>query len=113
MKLDIKNPPRIFKVGVDQDIEIKDCGDILLEPNEQISFVNEGAARYDFACKEWGYYATPSINHRLRLEGYKTALVRNEQKRLYLMVVYTEKMHLFEEYCSLEKQEILQWLDEK
>lgn len=113
MKQELKNPPRTFKVGVDQAIEIKDCGDIHLEPNEQISFVNDAGARYDFACKEWGYYATPSINHRLKSEGFKTALIKNEQNRLYLMVVHMDKLALFEDYCKTEKQELLEWLDER
>jgi len=48
-------------------------------------------------AKDWGFYATPSINGRLQQFGFKTALVENPQGRIYVMVVEEEKIELFEE----------------
>ena len=112
MKFNPNQPPRVFHVGEGGNIAISDMGDIALAPDEQITFVTESGARYDFARKAWGYYATPSINGRLRNEGFKTALVQNEQGRIYVMAVEAARIALFEEYCRVEKQTVLSWLDE-
>lgn len=112
MKFKPNDPPRVFHVGEGGAIAISDMGDIVLAPNQQVTFVTEDGARYDFARKDWGYYATPSINGRLKKEGFKTALVRNQQGRIYLMAVEAVRMALFEEYCRVEKQTVLSWLDE-
>jgi hypothetical protein len=107
-----KTPPRVFTVGFDQTIQMADAGDIHLAPNEQVSFVTEAGGRLDVARKAWGFYATPSVNARLKREGFKTALVENAQGRLYVMVVDVTRRALFEEYCRAERQTVLQWLDE-
>jgi hypothetical protein len=112
MKITPKEPPRQFTVGAKADITISDMGDVALAPDEQLSFVTERGARYDFARKAWGYYATPSINGRLKHEGFKTALVENAQGRIYLMVVEISQRALFDEYCRVENQRVLSWLDE-
>ncbi len=112
MKLELKDPPRIFDVGVDGGIKIKDMGDVHLAPNEQLTFVTDAGANFDFVRKNWGFYATPSINGRLVQEGFKTALVENEGGRIYVMVIEEIMMLHFEEYCRIEGQKILRWLNE-
>jgi len=113
MQIHLKQTPRPFMVGKNHDIEITDLGDIHLQPNEQISFVTESGCRHDFVAKEWGFYATPSINGRLKNEGFKTALVQNLQGNIYVMVVEENKSQLFQKYCLNEDQKILTWLDEQ
>jgi hypothetical protein len=112
MQIHLKQTPRPFMVGKNHDIEITDLGDIHLQPNEQISFVTESGCRHDFVAKEWGFYATSSINGRLRNEGFKTALVQNLQGQIYLMVVEENNLDVFKVYCTEEEQKILLWLDE-
>jgi RNase P/RNase MRP subunit p29 len=112
MKLELKESPRSFVVGIDGGIEIKDMGSVYLAPNEQLTFVTDEGARFDFVRKSWGYYATPSINGRLVQEGFKTALVENEAGRIYVLVIEAGMMQHFEEYCRIEGQKILQWLNE-
>jgi hypothetical protein len=107
-----KNPPRVFTVGLAADIQMADAGDIHLAPNEQVSFVTEAGGRFDVARKAWGFYATPSVNARLKREGFKTALVENPQGRLYVMVVEATARAAFDDYCRLEGQTVLRWLDE-
>jgi len=113
MKIEEKNPPRVFTVGSQHDIDIHDCGEVRLEVNEQVTFVTPDGKNYDFARKEWGYYATPSINGRLKNEGFKTALVANEQGRIYIMAVENDKVDAFESYCDKEGQTVVKWLDEQ
>ena len=114
MKYFSKNPPRKFKVGKPENkIVISDFGDLVLEPNEQITLVSEHGKRHDFAAKDWGFYSTPSINGRLKDEGFKTALVENQKGQIYIMSVDKDKINLFEKYCLNEQQTVLEWLDER
>jgi 2-polyprenyl-3-methyl-5-hydroxy-6-metoxy-1,4-benzoquinol methylase len=112
MKVEYKKPPRKFKVGKEEAIEISDCGEIHLSENEMVTFVNPQGKRYDFTAKNWGFYATPSINIRLKDEGYKTALVRNSQGRFFIMVVDENKVAAFRKYLSKDNQTLVVWLDE-
>ena len=112
MRIDAKNPPRRFAVG-DGSIRIADCGDITLGPDEQVSFVTRAGKRHDFAAKDWGFYATPSVNGRLKREGFKTALVRNPLGQVYVMVVDGARLEAFRAYCRDQDQTVLEWLDER
>lgn len=113
MKFEPQDPPRTFRVGNRQSVEITDCGRVYLEPDEQVTFVSEAGREYDFVAKSWGFYATPSINGRLREQGFKTALVRNAAGRLYIMVVDKTHLNDFEAYCRTEQQKVEAWLDER
>lgn len=113
MKFEAKNPPRTYKCGINNQIQISDCGNIKLDSDEQVTFVTASGKEYDLAAKSWGFYATPSINSRLTNQGFKTALVKNSQSRHYVMLVEKDKVNLFEEYLAEEKIELLEWLDEK
>lgn len=104
--------PRKFIVGIDNSISISDYGTITLEPNEQITLLDRDGAEYDVAAKDWGYYATPSINHRLKNQNYKTALVKNSENRVYVMLVKNNKIDLFNDYCKKENQTIITWIDD-
>lgn len=113
MKLDLKNSPRTFRVGLEQQIEISDCGTVRLSANEQVTFVTDSGKEYDVAAKDWGFYATPSMNGRLKNQGFKTALVRNSKGQVYIMLVEPEKMDLFQQYLTDDKNEVVEWLDEQ
>jgi len=106
MKIENKN--RTFKVG---DEEIKEVVKIELNKNEMITFIKDNK-EYDFVAKEWGYYATPSINGRLKSFGYKTAIVKNSYGKLFINVVEEEKIDKFYKYLEKEKSEVVKWLDE-
>jgi len=110
MFLDIKDTPRKFKVG---NVEIKDFGKISLNENEMLSFKTSSNKEYDFTAKEWGFYASPSINSRVKNEGFKTALVMNEFNKIYIMVVEMEKIDKFKEYLKdNQDNRVICWLDE-
>ena len=113
MKLELKQNPREFGVGKDQKIILKDMGNIYLDLNEQITFMTLDKQEYDVCRKEWGYYATPSVNDRLKRFGFKTALVRNVKGQVYIMLVDQNKIDLFNQYLSEESNFVLKWLDEE
>ena len=94
MKFDRKDPPREFTVGEHGDIIIKDQGNLHLTADEQVTFVTESGAEYDFARKDWGYYASPSLNGRLEGFNLRTALTRNPATGRYFILV-VERGHDF------------------
>jgi len=106
MKLITTN--RVFEVNKQT---IKEIAKIELDTNEMITFIDKDK-EFDFVAKEWGYYATPSINSRLKNFGYKTALVKNSYGKLFINVVKIEQMERFLEYLKNENSEVLEWLDE-
>ena len=113
MKVKLKKIPREFKVGINGETTIKDFGKIEASENEMLSFVNQNGKEYDVAAKDWGFYATPSINGRLKNEGFKTGLVRNSFNKYYVVLVDEEKLDSFYSYLKLDDQVLVEWLDEK
>jgi SAM-dependent methyltransferase len=111
MKFTAMEPPRAFLVGHDQKIELKDCARIALQPDEQVTFVTESGTEYDVVRKTWGYYATPSLNRRLREFKLKTALVRSDE-RLYILLVEDGKENDFHAYLQDQEMEVVYWLDQ-
>ncbi len=108
MKSKIKKKPRIFFAN---DIKLKDFGKIKLDKNEMISFVTKSGKEYDFTAKEWGFYVTPSINGRLKKEGFKVAMVKNKTGKIFIMAVEKEKKTLFKKYCTSQQEKVLKWID--
>jgi hypothetical protein len=108
MQIDIIDPPRVFKV---KDKEKKDCARVYLESDEQVTFM-KGDKEFDFASTEWGFYATPSINGRVKDFGFKTAVVLNEQNRLYINIVEIEKVESFKKFIKNKGATIVCWLDQ-
>ena len=111
MQFKKQNPSRNFKVGLNQSITIKDCGSIRLENDEQVTFLTSKSAEYDVARKSWGFYATPSINGRLKDFGLRTALVKNKFDKYYIMIVEKGFEEDFFQYLKEESNEIVTWLD--
>ena len=107
------DPPRRFRVGRDGSIELKDCARIRLEADEQVTFITASGKEYDVAAKNWGFYATPSVNGRLSAQGFKTALVRYREGRYYIMLVERSRLADFYAYVSGEANIVVEWLDER
>ena len=113
MKFIETKPPRTFSVGINKSITISDCGRIHLNADEQVTFITPDRKEYDFAAKSWGFYATPSVNSRLIRNGFKTALVRNQVNHHYIMVIDQDHMNEFQSYLEAEKQDVVEWLDQR
>ena len=111
MKIYKKKIPRVFKVGIKNKIILKDVGNVYLRDNENLTFISGKNKKYEICKKNWGFYATSSVNKRLNKEGFKTALVKNWQNKFFVMIVDKNKKTSFKEYCNKEKYRIVQWLD--
>ena len=113
MKFNAQDPPRIFSVtGAGVQINISDCGSLELNPNEQVTFKTEAGSEYDVVRKSWGFYATPSINGRLKSFGLRGVLVMSKFNKIYLLLVESDKEKDFFEYIESDFQTFICWLDD-
>ena len=93
-----------FTVGTgDLKFQMADCAAIRLDNDEQVTFVTDDGAEYDVARKDWGFYATPSLNGRLSGFGLRGVLIRNRKTgRYFVLLVRTGHEAEFEQYCAQE-----------
>jgi hypothetical protein len=112
MKFDRTDPPRRFVVGNRIRFEMSDCGRLALDPDEQVTLVTPAGAEFDVARKEWGFYATPSLNGRLAKFGLRGVLIRNRLTgRYFVLLVESGREAAFDAYCTHESLDIVAWLD--
>jgi len=105
MKLIKKKTIRKFSVGK-RNLVLKDCGQIYLNDNEQVTFVKK-KSEFDIVKKNWGYYATPSINKRLKNFNFRTYITKNSNNYINVMIVHKEKIKYFKKYLKVESMIIL------
>jgi hypothetical protein len=75
VKIELLDTPRRFRVGHGPEpIVLSDCGSVHAQPDEQLTFRVPSGREYDVCRKDWGFYATPSTNGRLKRFGWRTAL---------------------------------------
>lgn len=112
MKIDLKYPIRTFQPKKDKALTFTDVGEIKMENDNQVSLVSGKHKSHDFAAKNWGFYVTPSINGRLKNEGFKTALVKSDSGKVFLNFVDSDKIDDFLDYCQENNKVLVEWLDE-
>ena len=113
MRVDRNEPPRTFRVGHDRSIELSHCADVELEPDEQVTFLTASGTEFDVVRKDWGYYATPSLNGRLSDHGLRAVLVRDPGSgRMYLLLVERGQEPAFEAYVERDGLRVVAWLDD-
>jgi hypothetical protein len=108
MRIELHDPPRHYTIGT---VEVADCAAIDLAAGEQVTFTTNGRAGYDVSRKEWGWYATSSLNGRLAAHGLRAVVARNEGGRAYLLLVDKGREAAFHAYLAAEKMSVLAWLD--
>jgi hypothetical protein len=112
VKFEPKNPPRRFAVGNAVKFDMKDCGTLRLAADEQVTLVTESGAEYDVARKDWGFYATPSLNGRLEQFGLRAVLIQNRGTgRYFVLLVEHGKEPAFDSYLRDENLRVVHWLD--
>jgi hypothetical protein len=109
MQTKFLDQPRVFNV---KGVQLYDYGKIQLKPQEMVSFQTPSGRECDFTATAWGFYLGPSLNSRLKQEGFKTVLVVNEYDQLYVNAVEVDKMSEFLAYTRVNNSRIICWLDE-
>ena len=100
---------RKFKVG-EKNIVLKEVAKISLKKNELVTFFNK-KVQYDIVKKDWGFYATPSINSRLIKFNLKTCLIKSKKtKNIFVLLVEKNKIDKFKKYLKDERCKIVKWL---
>lgn len=108
-----KTPSRKFLVGNNTTFFMEDCGSINLKPDQQVTFKTENGSEYDVARKNWGFYATPSLNGRLSEFNLDPVLVRNSKtNRYFILLVHIDRHIEFQHYLDEETLEVILWLNE-
>lgn len=106
----IKKKNRKFKVGI-SNITLNEVARINLKQNELVTFT-DGKSEYDVVKKNWGYYATPSINSRLIKFNLRTCIIKSLiTKNKFILLVQKNKMKEFNKYTKDEKLKIIKWLN--
>lgn len=112
MKFVPKDPPRRFQVGNVAKFDMKDCGELRLDPDEQVTLSTARGGEYDVARKDWGFYATPSLNGRLAEFGLRAVLIRNRSTgRYFVLLVEGGEEARFDDYLAREGLEVIAWMD--
>jgi hypothetical protein len=113
VRVDRNEPPRTFRVGRDGQIEIRHSANVELDSDEQVTFVTPSGTEFDVVRKDWGYYATPSLNGRLSEHGLRAVLVRNpDTGRLYVLLVERGHEASFQAYVDDDGLTVICWLDD-
>jgi hypothetical protein len=111
MKAFLRDTPRVFNVGIDNDILLKDCGSIKLENNEQISISTYDGLEYEVVRKSWGFYAAPSLNSRLNNLGLRAVIVKTTIEKFFIFFVESGQEDNFYSYIVDQKYSIVSWID--
>lgn len=109
MKITEIRPPRKFETS---SIGISHCANIELSPDEQVTFVTDSGREYDVMRKSWGYFATPSVNSRLKNFGFKTALIKDKSGKLFVCLVEKDRENEFHVYLQKDQSRIECWLSD-
>jgi len=113
MKIQHNIPPRVFTVPDKvEDVQIADVAHLWLEADEQITLITHDGNEYDIARKSWGYYATPSLNRRLKQFNLRSALVRSYHHTYFIMMAERGHEEAFFNYLAHHDQRFITWLDE-
>ena len=89
---------------------------IYLKEDHQVTFLEKfkkEKKEYDIVKKSWGYYATPSINKRLKKFGYECVIIKNRQNKFFLCLVNKDMKKKFKSYLQKDDQKIVCWLSSK
>lgn len=110
MRIDANEPPREFDVA---GVHLRDCAEITLEPDEQVTFTTVSGAEHDVVRKTWGFYATASLNARLPAHGLRPVLVRNAVGRYFVLLVESAAEGTFARYARLHELTVVARLDDE
>ena len=111
MKYDQTDPPRVFSVE-GYDVVLKECAKIQLDPDELVTFISDSGTEYDVTRKSWGYYATPSLNHRLPRYRLRPVLAQSDAGTFFINLVETGREEEYATYLAGVGMTAILWLDD-
>ncbi len=114
LKTDFKAEPREFRL---KDYVCRDHGTISLIPEDErthefVTFRTASGRECDFSATPWGFYLGPSLNSRLKNEGFRSALMSNADGQLYVVAIEEDRIDAFQTYLDHNDAKVVCWLDE-
>ena len=109
MKVYRRHKKREFVANKKTKIKLNDVGRIVLKEKEHLT-IQINSKKNEVCAFNWGMYATSSVNNRLKKEGFKTFIVKNIYKKIFIMLVDKKKLKNFKRYIKSEKIKILKEL---
>jgi len=107
MKIIKTKPVRVFEVGHKKKNKIFATADIYLDHDEQVTFFSD-SKEFDICKKDWGFYATPSLNGRLKKFGWKSYLCKSKlTNRYYVHLVDPSMNSTYKKYLANEEMIII------
>jgi len=110
MKVSPKTPPRVFSAG-QPPVRLSHVADVELASDEILTITLDGREGYDVARKDWGFYATPSLNGRLKSAGLRACLAQGAGEKRFILLVEQGREESFHAYLAEQGMAILFWLD--
>lgn len=102
MRVEVKSPPRLFRVGTDGWVEIRDCGRVLPEGDAtlSLSFADTGIAAHVVARNwgweiDWAHGPAPAQE----VEAY---IAGRSLDRMHILLVKSEHRAAWQDYCRKE-----------
>lgn len=101
-----KRKIRTFRVN--KSLQIKDCGEMIFFNNEMIN-IRIRNKKNEITAKSWGFYLTPSINEKLKKNGFKCAIIKNKKNKFFFCLVINRKkeINLFNKYLKKDHQNLV------
>ena len=65
---------------------------------------------YEICRKDCEYYANPSLNFRLKKNGFRTILAK-QKKKFFILLIDIDKLKSFKQYAKIENYKIIKRLD--
>lgn len=109
MKIYKRHKKREFIANKITKIKLKDVGRVVLKEKEHLT-IQANNKKNEVCAFNWGMYATSSINNRLKKEGFRTFIVKNIYKKIFIMLVDKKKLKNFKGYIKSEKIKIFKEL---
>jgi len=98
----------INKKNISSDYNIKNKSyNIEIKEDEQYTFLDTHNNEYDVACKEWGFYVTPSFQGRCKKFGLRPVLINTSEVKL----VDKNQLNEFEKFIRENNLINIEWLD--
>lgn len=98
----------INEKNISPDYNIKNKSyNIEIKEDEQYTFLDTHNNEYDVACKEWGFYVTPSFQGRCKKFGLRPVLINTSEVKL----VDKNQLNEFEKFIRENNLINIEWLD--
>tara|TARA_E500000178_G_scaffold356577_1_gene435650 strand:+ start:1571 stop:1903 length:333 start_codon:yes stop_codon:yes gene_type:complete len=101
MKFVKKIKKRKFIANKKTNLLVSDVGKIILQSREHLT-IETKKRKNEICAMEWGFYLTPSINQRLKKQNFEVYLVKNKNKKKFIVSVLNNKKKAFHQYAKKE-----------